>query len=1651
LRQEKGLRIGRKILKAIGWIFVSLTILFVCLIFAIRIPSFQNFLVQKATTFLQNKIKTEVQIGRVLLSFPDNFIFENIYMADQQQDTLLYAHALRINANLWSLLENKIIFEEISINGLHATVSRTAEGVFNFDYIIDAFSDTTETSIDTTKTSWVVGLEKINLEDSKIFYKDKLINTSLQSHWKKFNVNFENFDLDKQIYKLDNVILQQGQLLLTQADIEQKLEEEKSENALLPEIGFNEILLHEMLIGYEQVDAFEVRADIDTLRLLSNAIDLNTQNISLNTLQLYHSFFSFHQYKMEEDSVQGISSVDTVTTSSPWLFSLDKIEFKNTGFQYRDFSKPYESKGFNPNHLWINNFNLDAAGIEYKDSIMGAIIHSLSFAERSGVSVKKLQGNIRVENQGASLNEFHLETPNSSLTSTVLLSYNSLNTIAEEYAKAIFDVHVSPSYIGLRDVLYFKPDLLDSLPLKLSSKDQIAMVGEVQGSLQRLVIDKLQASFKKETRVNITGSIANPLDVRALSFDIHVNDFRTTAHDIHALLVDSLIPTNIALPNHLSMNANVSGTLKKSKSEASISSTFGDITVNAILDSTSLTENYRANLEIKEFDLGRLLQDTLTYGSISLTSNFYGKGFLLEEMDAHASAQIKELTYQEYKYSDVNLHATAIHNVVQTSLESSDEHFDFILNAGYNAKDEIPIYSMHLDIRQIDFQALNLLDRPFKARGTFDANLKTDDFAFINGDIAIRKFSVFNGQALYSVDSLLVVTIDQDKRGEISIDSDIVTGSFKGTINLLSLPEVLMRHVNRYYTIDQPLTDESTDIQNFDFSLVLHSTELLTTVFFPGLKPFVPGVIEGAFNSEKSLLTLEVGISKIDYNDILVDSLRFRINSNAKKLSYDFLVKEVRMDSIGIDKIFMDGEVQQDTIYNRVAIYDAENKKYSLHSYLNKSEDNALLFHIIPTGLVLDYDRWTTPPDNYLRIDSTGLLPHNFEIARHHQKISLIKEVEEGGYLSLLFSKLNLSALTNLVEGIPPMRGLVDGDLSMSLSDQGSFDSRLTIQQFKVLDYVWGDFMLALDKQPNQPYDINASLMGDSVKLSIKGKYNAQEQEPTVSIDAKLNQFSMAAIAPLTKSYLRNLSGNLIGDLRIEGKSSAPTINGLVNFKNVQFTPTMINSALTLKNEEIVVQNSGFVFDDFKIHDRKGNLTKIDGKITPTRFGSYRFNVGVVADNFEILNSTQEDNDLFYGHVWMNVNAKITGSSRLPRISMNASLGHDSELTFVVPESEKQLLDQKGIVRFVDRDAKLDPFLASIQPKDTARTQFTGMEFTANIEVSDRETLNIVIDPMTGDKLAVNGDATLTLNIDQSGDMQLTGRYEISKGQYDMSFYKIVKREFQIEKGSSIVWSGDPMAGVADIQAKFEVETSPIDLVANQITPETKNMYKERVPFEVYLIMKGQIMSPDISFRLDMPENKQNKFGGAVYAKLLDVNTRESDLNKQVFSLLVLKRFMADNPFESQSGTSLSATARTSVSRLLSEQLNRLSENVKGIELSFDVKSREDFKDGQRSGETDVQLGVSKSLFNDRLILKVSGNVNVEGEGQQSQKSVADYIGDLALEYKITEDGRFRITGFRNSNYDMIDGDLIETGAGLIYIKDYDSFKELFKSNAEKE
>jgi hypothetical protein len=181
-----------------------------------------------------------------------------------------------------------------------------------------------------------------------------------------------------------------------------------------------------------------------------------------------------------------------------------------------------------------------------------------------------------------------------------------------------------------------------------------------------------------------------------------------------------------------------------------------------------------------------------------------------------------------------------------------------------------------------------------------------------------------------------------------------------------------------------------------------------------------------------------------------------------------------------------------------------------------------------------------------------------------------------------------------------------------------------------------------------------------------------------------------------------------------------------------------------------------------------------------------------------------------------------------------------------------------------------------------------------------------------------------------------------------------------------------------------------------------------------------------------------------VNSKLNLLKEDPSELNKQVFALLILNRFIQQDPFTSASGSGAESVARTSAGKFLSQQLNNLSaQYIKGVALNVDVQSYDDGTNPSGSGTTEVEVGVKKDFFNDRLSVEVGGNINVEGASQKSNQS-GDISGNVTIEYKLTPDGRYRLKGFRQNEYEgFIDGQLIETGIGIIYSWDFGKWKEI--------
>jgi hypothetical protein len=1665
--QRKTKRIVVKILKIFGWIFFSIVFLLIAVALLIQLPPIQNKISQKAISILEKKIGTEVSLDKISISFPKTIVINGLYLEDQKKDTLLYMGRLAIDTDLWALTQNEIQLNDLMLENTKAYISRPeADSAYNFSYILKAFAGDSTAAPDTVEQpGWKFSIEDIQLENIKAKYHDLLTGNIADLDLGLFEVSISEFNLDSMKIVVDEITLSNTRANVVQTkqpEVTEEVAEEKQR--ITYDIGVAEITLENINANFQQQALGQTfRLDLGKSVLETDKIDLKSQSIDLDKFLLENTFISYQQ-RAPQTTAKASEDPEPVAEkqaeeSKPWKVTLNELALTGNSIQFYDFTKPQTKGAIDFDHLWINNLEIDAEDIALNGSDIKGQFNNFAFRERSGFMIESFKAGVDLKDNGVNINDLLLVTGNSRFEVDANAKFTSLATLADDYPKATFNANINETSIGWKDVLYFNPALADSMPLNLPENAKINIDASFKGSVNNVKIDHFALKAFSDTYLRTHGTITGLPDPKKLQMNVFVDKFFTTKNDLDRILPDSIVPESIALPQWINLNGSYAGTLDRSAFNTILTSSDGGINLKGKmnLDSTSASRGYDAQVNINQLNVGKILKQPETMGKLNFEANVHANGLRPDEMNGTVKANVKSFDFKGYLYENFILDGKMNNSVYSGIAKLQDENLNFTFEGDVNYSEEVPQYNLTFDLKNADFNALHLAVRPLKARGILTTNMATSDFRRLNGNFGLRKVAIFNGDALYAIDSLLFASIDQKGKSELEIDSDLFSGRFAGNFNIFEMGDVLQEFFGTYYSLhDTALvadkkSEQDSGPQRFNFELKLKKTELLTDILLPELKSFVPGVIRGKFDSESKDLDMKIDFSEIKYSNIGVKSFVISTNSNPQTLNYNVIVDEILIDSMRVDGLEFNGTVANDSIRTNLVILDSLDVTKYLFGGVFHSLEKAYQFSLLPNEVMLNYVNWTVPGDNYFQFGGPKLLAHNVELAHGRERIIIDSKDDAASTLFVGFRELNLEHLASMAAQDRAVSGLLNGDINIVPDTANmTFTADIGIKDFNIAEIPWGDISFNVARQSAERFDIKFGIHSQQNNIQATGYY-ATGANPEINLITNIERFNLTTAEPLTGGQLKDLKGLLTGEINVQGSPQQPRIIGDLNLRDMSFLSTYVNNRFSLNNETISLTPEGISFDSFEILDDRKNTAVLDGTIETTDYRNFAFNLDFVTNNFRVLNTAEKDNDIFYGRVDIDATVKVRGEMAEPSIDMRLGLSDESYLTYIVPQTEAGVMEQQGIVRFVDKTFKADPFMKSINPADTLKSTFTGMNLTAQIELTDKETFTVIIDPTTGDQLTVKGNTTLTLDLDPTGNMELTGRYEISEGTYNLSFYKFLKREFSIGKGSSMTWTGEPMNAEMDIRAIFQVETAPIDLLSAQLqtSDETiQNQYKEKLPFLVYLNIKGQLLKPEISFQLDMLEEDRNIFQGSVYSRLQDVNTRESDLNKQVFALLILKRFISDNPFENQGASGVEGTARSSVSKILSDQLNKLSENVRGVELSFDVKSYEDYSSGQAQGNTELELGLSKTLLNDKLVVKVAGNVDVEGEN--NNRDVSDYIGDLALEYRLTDDGRFRITGFRNSNYDIVDGELTETGAGLIYIKDYNLLSELFRANAKE-
>jgi hypothetical protein len=595
-----------------------------------------------------------------------------------------------------------------------------------------------------------------------------------------------------------------------------------------------------------------------------------------------------------------------------------------------------------------------------------------------------------------------------------------------------------------------------------------------------------------------------------------------------------------------------------------------------------------------------------------------------------------------------------------------------------------------------------------------------------------------------------------------------------------------------------------------------------------------------------------------------------------------------------------------------------------------------------------------------------------------------------------------------------------------------------------------GTLVIQVDNKELNAYTAHISLKGRDNDVQADGKYYSGESK--MDMNVKLNQLNLASFKSLAFSQVRDMKGYLKGNLHATGNLNQPELRGELHFENATIVPLISGEPLHLSNDQIGFDEDGFNFDNFVMLDSAGNKAVLDGNVFTKDFKDYRFDISLSAQNFRMVNAPKEPNRQFYGKLNLNADIDVTGDLELPKVTAFLRANKNTDFYLILPSDDPEVVDREGVVVFTSSVKRADSvqfkkFLDSL----ASHARLKGMDVSATIETDSSAQFTLIIDERNGDELALRGRAELTGGVDKSGKLSLTGNYELVNGSYNVTL-SILHRKFDIQRGSVITWTGDPRKANIDITAIYTVNTAPIDLVQQQISTSSTtdiNRYKQRLPFQVKMYMTGELLKPIIKFDITLPDNLLSLWP-EVDTKLVQMRTDEAEVNKQVFALLLLGRFVQENPFQSAAaGTDAQSIARQSASKILSDQLNQLAGSlINGVDISFDLNSGQDYSTGTTQNQTDLNVKVSKNLFSDRIRVSVGSDFQLEDVNQG--QNTTNIAGDVSVDYRLSKDGRYMIRVYRKDQYQsQLLAQVVETGLSFILTFDYNKFRELFQNKKE--
>ncbi|MCR4920109.1 MAG: translocation/assembly module TamB [Bacteroidaceae bacterium] len=1292
-------------------------------------------------------------------------------------------------------------------------------------------------------------------------------------------------------------------------------------------------------------------------------------------------------------------------------YAIDSLHLLVDTLNYQRTNLPMQRGGLDPNHLSLGESRLAVARFLYdqREDLLRGTLTSDGLTERCGLRITRLGATMEMHSGDISLDSLIIATPHSHLeasgqASTAAFSPNRGGMVGLQ----------ATALVGREDLL-LAADSAMSVRLRHACPDQPLQAWmAVKGNIDSLLIDTLTLAMPGVAHLEASGWAAHLLDSTAEN----AARLRMDMKSIDLTCVNRLVGSNafrlppMTLSGEAAMRGdtyNVDALLAEHRGTAHLKGSF-----------TARDMHYEARLHTNALDLAHFLPgDSLHRLTSTVTVAGRGTDFLSPATRMKAEAHIKHLGYRTWDLDSIMLYAVVEQGMGRMQLTSENRLARLDACAEARMSRQISDAKLDLDMRQLDMHTLGftpdslLLALALHAEG--ESNLK---------DTHRLKASILDQQLMLPDTTLhpqnllasLLMTPDtvsvQAEAGDLDLQltaAHSLDALRQSVDNLLAEIDAQRKAYNlRQDTLKTLLPDMNLHLRAGNDNPLAHMFQTrgytLDQLYMDLRTDTVTGV-----NGFGHLYALNTGA-------ILLDTIQWHIYQDEDGVSMQGRIHNSPKNRVASFESTLKADLTSTGAEASIVFLDAKRKKGMDLGMRADIMEGGYRLHFTPLNPIIAYRRFQLNEDNFVALTNDMRIEGLVDLLADDGTGLKFYSTEGDALqdLSLNVNRFNLGELTQVLPYMPPIGGFLHGDLHYVQSDSTTLaiSTDMTVQGMSYSGAPLGNVGLNAVYLPNSDgthYVDGIVTQNGAEVMTLSGMYHSKQDEGYIDAETQLQRLPLSLANGFIPDGMATMKGYVDGNLTVEGPTANPLLSGTLATDSMWLVSVPYNLNLRFPNDTLRMTKSHINLDRIEAFAASREPLVLDGEVDFSDLDAIRLNVGVRANNYQLINAPKTRNALAYGKANVNMRGLIRGTLDNLRMRGGLTVLGSTDLTYVLEDSPITVEDRLAdLVTFVDFTDTLD--IAPIQTK----RQYIDMQLTIDIEQAAQ--LHCLLSDTGTDYINLEGGGRLTLAYDNDNGMTLNGRYTILSGDMNYTVLPVVgSKHFKIEHGSYVEFMGNMQNPSLHIQAGERMRSTV-----------TENNVPRSVAFDVGLKISQTLENMGLEFTLAAPEDM------TVQNQLAAMSAE--DRGRVAVTMLATGMYLSD-----LTGGGGFSTSNTLNSYLQNEINNLVGLAQSTIDVNVGIENNTS-ETGQT--RTDYSFSFAKRFWGNRISVIIGGKITSGSDAENTGQSIID---NVSLEYRLDNSATRYVKLYYDHNYEsLLEGEITEMGAGVVFRRKSERLGELF-------